>query len=362
LIPIAKPIIDEETISLVASSIKSGKLAQGESVLAFEEAFARYVDTNYAIAVNSGTAALHIALLAAGVKVGDEVITTPFSFIASANSILYCGARPVFVDINTSDFNIDADLIEKKITQYTKAIVGVHLYGQSYNIEKIQELCRRHNLTMIEDACQAHGAEYKGKRVGSFGIGCFSFYPTKNMTTGEGGIITTDDPEIFEKSCLLRSHGQKQRYLHTSLGYNFRMTEMAAVIGIQQLKKLDAFNSKRIANASVLTKAINDIKGLSAPEVFADKKHVYHQYTIRVTSAYPLTRDELKKKLEEKGVGCAVHYPIPIHRQPYYQSLGFSDYLPIAEKASNEVLSLPVHPSLTDQDLNYIKEVLNDVG
>jgi dTDP-4-amino-4,6-dideoxygalactose transaminase len=221
MIPIAKPIIDEETLKVVVETIRSGKLAQGETVKAFEEAFARYISTRYAIAVNRGTAALHVALMAAGIKTGDEVITTPFSFIASSNSILYCGARPVFVDIGPFDFNIAPDLIEQKITRNTKAILGVHLYGQPYNIEKIQDICRRYNLIMIEDACQAHGAEYKGKKAGSFSIGCFSFYPTKNMTTGEGGMITTNDSEILEKCHLLRSHGQKQRYLHTSLGYNF---------------------------------------------------------------------------------------------------------------------------------------------
>jgi perosamine synthetase len=362
MIPIAKPIIDEATIEAAAASIRSGKLAQGELVQAFEEAFAHYSGTRYAVAVNSGTAALHIALLAAGVKEGDEVITTPFSFIASANAILYCGARPVFVDIEPLSCNINADLIEAKITTKTKAVVGVHLYGQTYDVEKLQDICRRHNLLMIEDACQAHGAEYKGKKAGSFTTGCFSFYPTKNITTGEGGMITTNDIGMFEQYRLLRSHGQEQRYFHTTLGYNFRMTEMAAAIGLGQLKKLDEFNSKRIDNARILTEAISAVKGLKPPVVLSGRKHVYHQFTIRVTPDYPLTRDELKKYLEDRGIGCAIHYPLPIHRQPLYQKLGYTDSLPEAEKASREVLSLPVHPSVSHDDLKFIIEALQNAG
>jgi perosamine synthetase len=265
------------------------------------------------------------------------------------------------VDIEPETCNINADLIEGKITPRTRAVLGVHLYGQPFDIKKIQDICRRHNLVMIEDACQAHGAEYEGKKAGSSGIGCFSFYPTKNMTTGEGGIITTDDEAVLERCRLLRSHGQEQRYLHTSLGYNFRMTEPAAAIGIEQLKRLDKFNSKRISNAGRLSQAIENIKGLKIPPARPGIKHVYHQYTIRVTEDYPLTRDELKKRLEEKGIGCAVHYPLPIHRPLFYKDLGYTVVLPEAERASREVLSLPVHPSVSAEDLEYIIEVLRDV-
>jgi dTDP-4-amino-4,6-dideoxygalactose transaminase len=359
MIPIAKPVIDEATIAAAAQSIRSGRLAQGAAVQAFEEALAAYIGVDHAVAVNSGTAALHVALLASGINEGDEVITTPFSFIASANAILYCGARPVFVDIDPASYNLNADLLEAKITPKTHAVIGVHLYGQTFEVDQVQDICLRHNLVLIEDACQAHGAEYKGKKAGSFGTGCFSFYPTKNMTTGEGGMITTNDAGIAEKCRLLRSHGQQQRYLHTTLGFNFRMTEMAAVIGLGQLERLEEFNHRRIDNAAVLTGAIRNIKGLSAPVVLPGRRHVYHQYTIRVTADYPLTRDELKKYLEEKGIGCAVHYPIPIHRQPFYQSLGYKDNLPEAERASREVLSLPVHPALSAEELATIIEVLS---
>ncbi len=362
MIPIAKPVIDETSITAVAEFIRSGKLAQGEMVQAFEEAFADYTGTSYAVAVNSGTAALHLALLAAGIKKGDEVITTPFSFIASANAILFCGARPVFIDIDPVSCNINPGLIEEKITPETRAVIGVHLYGQAFEVEQVQDICRRHNLVMIEDACQSHGAEYKGRKTGSFGTGCFSFYPTKNMTTGEGGMVTTNDGDINKECRLLRSHGQQQRYLHTTVGYNFRMTEMAAAIGLGQLEKLDEFNRKRMENAATLTRAISGIKGLTVPAVLPDRKHVYHQFTIRVTADYPLTRDELKEYLEAEGIGCAVHYPLPIHRQPLYQNLGYDDNLPEAERASREVLSLPVHPSLSREDLASIIKALESAG
>jgi dTDP-4-amino-4,6-dideoxygalactose transaminase len=351
MINIASTQIDESTIESVANTIRSGKLAQGELVSKFEQAFASYIGAAYAIAVNSGTAALHLALLAAGIKDGDEVITTPFSFIASANAALFCGARPVFADIDPVTMNILPQEIEKKITPRTKAVIGVHLYGQPFNLHAVNSICEKHHLHLIEDACQAHGAEYRGQKVGSFGIGCFSFYPTKNMTTGEGGIITTNDATIAEQCRLLRSHGQPQRYIHTMLGYNFRMTEMAAAIGLGQLTRLPEFNQKRIDNAFMLTNAIQDIEGLEPPFVSPEVKHVFHQYTIKVKPEYTHTRDNLKAYLESKGIGSAIHYPIPIHKQPYYQELGYRDSLPIAEQASQEVLSLPVHPGLTEEDL-----------
>lgn len=240
-------------------------MAQGPQVEEFEKAFADYIGTKYAVAVNSGTAALHLALMASGIGSGDEVITTPFSFIATANCCLYCGAVPVFADIDGKTFNIDPHFIEKKITRKTKAMIIVHLYGQPCDMDDILAICQKHNLVLIEDACQAHGAEYNGNKVGSFGIGCFSFYPTKNITTGEGGIITTNYENVAQKARMMRQHGQSQRYVHDILGYNFRMTDIAAAIGICQLKKLDIANSKRIKNASYLSAHIGKIKGLITP-------------------------------------------------------------------------------------------------
>ncbi|MDD5604618.1 MAG: DegT/DnrJ/EryC1/StrS family aminotransferase [Dehalococcoidales bacterium] len=360
MIPIAKPVIDQDTEETIRQVIVSGSLAQGRYVKEFEEAFASYISSEHAIATTSGTNALQLALLAAGIREGDEVITTPFSFIASATAVLQCGARPIFADIDPVTFNIDPNEIESKITPRTKAIIGVHLYGQVFNIEATQDICEHHNLVMIEDACQAHGASWREHKAGSFGIGCFSFYPTKNMTTGEGGMITTNDQDIACKCRLLRNHGQAERYRHTILGYNARMTEIAAVIGLSQLKRLDLFNEVRIKNAGFLTEVITSINGLVPPQVLKGSKHVFHQYTIRVTPNYKMSRDELKNYLEANGIGCGVHYPIPIHQQPMFRDLDYTDELPTSEQAAREVLSLPVHPSLTSHDLNTIAEVLKN--
>ncbi|APV45137.1 perosamine synthase [Dehalogenimonas formicexedens] len=358
MIPIAQPVIDQAAVNAISAVLSSGKLAQGEQVKSFEGMFASYCGTKYAVATSNGTNALQLALLASEIEPGDEVITTPFSFVASANSILYCQAKPIFADIDPLTFNIDPKNVERLIGPRTRAILGVHLYGQPFDVNEILSLCSKHNLAFIEDACQAHGAEYHGQRVGSFGIGCFSFYPTKNMTTGEGGMMTTNDTRIAEKASVLRNHGQRERYKHEMLGYNFRMTDIAAAIGITQLARLDEFNAKRIQNANYLSQAIRRINGLISPFVANGIKHVFHQYTIRVTSDYPISRDALKERLQEKGVSSAVHYPIPIHKQPMYERLGYSVTLPEAEKAASQVLSLPIHPSLTQSDLDTIIEAL----
>ena len=250
-INIASPQIGKEEIKAVTDVMKSGMLAQGPRVAEFEEKFAKFIGTKYAVATSSGTTALEVALRAHGIKEGDEVITTPFTFIASANSILYTGARPVFVDIDPETFNIDPDLIEKAITKKTKAILPVHLYGSACDMTKIMQIAKKHHLDVIEDACQAHGAEWKNKKVGSFGTGTFSLYPTKNMTTGEGGMITTNDKEVYEQALLIRAHGSKVKYYHDILGYNYRMTDIEGAIGIEQLKKLPKFNKARQANARV---------------------------------------------------------------------------------------------------------------
>ena len=360
MINIAAPQIGNDEFEAVRKVLESGMLAQGPKVEEFEKGFANYIGTKYAVAVNSGTAALHIALLAAGIGPGDEVITTPFSFIASSNAALFCGAKPVFVDIDEKTLNINPKLIEQKITPKTKALIVVHLYGQTCDMDEILKICKKHNLILIEDACQSHGAEYKGQKVGSFGIGCFSFYPTKNMTTSEGGMITTNDEIIARQTRMLRQHGQSQRYIHDILGYNFRMTDIEAAIGICQLKKLDDFNSKRIKNAELLTKEISKIKGLIPPYVKPSAKHVFHQYTIKVTSDFKFSRDELQQKLSKNNIGSAVHYPIPLHKQPLYVTLGYKDSLPVAEALAKQVLSLPVHPKLSDEDLKAIVRALKD--
>jgi perosamine synthetase len=351
-IPIAKPQLGEEEKAAVMAVLDSGMLAQGQRVAELETRFAELCGVKNAVAVASGTASLWLALLAHQIGPGDQVITTPFSFIASSNCILYVGARPVFVDIEPDTCLIDAAAIEAKITKHTRAILPVHLYGQPCDMAAITDIAQRHNLLVIEDACQAHGATFRGRAAGSFGIGCFSFYPTKNMTTGEGGIITTNDDALAGRLRLLRNHGQSQRYQHDVLGYHFRTTDLQAAIGLAQLTKLPAWNEQRIANAHYLSQRL---KGVQVPVVRPDRRHVFHQYTIRV----PGDRQALQAHLHEHGIGTAIHYPLPIHHQPLYRSLDYTDVLPHAQAASQRVLSLPIHPALSPSDLERIVAAVN---
>jgi len=352
MIPIAKPLLGKEEIDAVKEVMSSGMIAQGPKVEEFELAFSEYTGCDYAAAVNSGTAALHIALLAHGIGKEDEVITSPFSFIATANSILYTGAKPVFVDIELDTFNIDPERVKEKITSKTKAIMPVHLYGHPAEMKAIMEIAEDNKLFVIEDACQSHGAECLGKRVGSFGTGAFSFYPTKNMTTGEGGMLTTDKKEIAEKAKMIRTHGSKVRYLHEMLGFNLRMTDIAAAIGIVQLGRLDKFTKDRQINAGILSNGLKEIYELVTPVTKEGYSHVFHQYTIRAKN-----RDQLAAFLKKKEIDTGIHYPIPIHKQPFYRDLGYKDSLPVSEKTVEEVLSLPVHPGLSRDNLQKIVEV-----
>ena len=360
MIEMANPQLGDDEIQAVTNVLKSGILAQGPKVADFEDAFAAYIGTKHAVAVNTGTAALHIALLAAGVGAGDEVITTPFSFIATANAALFCNAKPIFVDIDETTFNISPSLLRKAISRRTKAVIVVHLYGQPCDMQEIVQICDEHNLTLVEDACQAHGAEYRGRKVGSFGTGCFSFYATKNITTGEGGIITTDSADVAQRAKMIRSHGQRERYLHQALGFNFRMTDISAALGICQLGRLEQLNSKRNNNAAFLAGEIAKMKGLTLPTIGPDRKHVFHQFTIRVTGGFGMSRDDLAAHLKQKGIMTGIHYPIPIHKQPLYLDLGYDVHLPVSEQAAEEVLSLPVHAGLSDQDLRYIAQTLKE--
>ncbi len=350
MIPIARPQLGPEEYEAVMSVLASGLMAQGAQVAAFEQSFAALCQTREAVAVSSGTAALHLALLATGVGPGDEVITSPFSFAATGNTILLVGARPVFVDIEADTYNLDPALVEQAITPRTKAIMPVHLYGNPADMERLVALAQAHNLIIIEDACQAHLASVNGKPVGGFGVGCFSFYATKNMTTGEGGIVTTDDPAIAEQVRLLRSHGQKERYLHISNGYNLRMTDIQGALGNAQIGKLEGFNARRIENAAYLSERLRDY--VPIPVTRPGHRHVYHQYTIRTRG----DRDQWARTLAERGVGTGVHYPRPIHKQPYYIEQGFDMSLPVAEAAAAQVLSLPVHPALTERELERVAQ------
>lgn len=351
----AKPQIGDDEKRAVMEVLDSGMLAQGPRVKAFEEAFAEMCGVNHAIATSSGTTALHVALLANGIGPGAEVITSAFTFIASANSILFTGARPVFVDIDPRTFNLDAGLIEAAITPKTKAIMPVHLYGLACDMDPILRIAEKHGLAIIEDACQSHGAGYKAKRVGSFGTGTFSLYPTKNITSGEGGMITTNDPVIDEKCRVIRQHGMRRRYYHDELGFNFRMSDVHAAIGLAQLKKLERFNTQRQANAKFLSE---NLKGVLVPYIPEGQTHVFHQYTVRVSGG---KRDVLRTHLQERGVGSEVYYPVPIHQQSFYVTdLGYKDKLPETENAALEVLSLPVHAGLSASDLETIVAAVNE--
>lgn len=355
MIHIAKPLIGAEEKQAVNEVLDTGIIAQGPRVKAFEEAFAAMCGVKYAAATTSGTTALHVALMAHGIGEGDQVITTPFTFIASANSILYTGARPVFVDIDPVTFNMDPILIEAAITERTRAILPVHLFGLCCDMDPILAIAEKYNLAVIEDACQSHGALYKGRRAGSFGTGAFSLYPTKNITSAEGGMITTNDPAIDESCRVIRQHGMRRRYYHDELGFNFRMTDVHAAIGLAQLQKLERFNQARRSNAQFLSRHLQGVIVPCEPEGY---EHVYHQYTVRVPGG---KRDALRTHLQERGVGSEVYYPVPVHKQSFYMGeLGYDVSLPQAEKAALEVLSLPVHPALTQADLETIVAAVNE--
>ncbi|MDD5112009.1 MAG: DegT/DnrJ/EryC1/StrS family aminotransferase [Candidatus Altiarchaeota archaeon] len=361
MIPIAKPLIGKEEVKGVVSALKSGSIAQGPKVREFEEAFARYIGVKHALAVNSGTAALHVALLAHGVSPGDEVIMPSFTFIATANSVLYCNAKPVFADIRDDSFNIDIEDVKRKLTPKTKAIIPVHLYGQPADMKELMALAAERGIAVVEDACQAHGSSYGGKKAGAFGTGCFSFYPTKNMATGEGGMITTDDDRVAELSGMIRSHGSRKRYYHEMLGFNYRMTDINAAIGIAQLDKLEGFNKKRVANAAYLSKRLRRIKGVVPPVVLEGRTHVFHQYTVKITGDFGKGRDEVVSKLSDKGVGTGIYYPLPIHQQELYKKLGYNVSLPVTERVCGEVISLPVHPAVKKGDLKVIVDAFKEI-
>jgi dTDP-4-amino-4,6-dideoxygalactose transaminase len=353
MIPISKPWIGEEEKQAVLEVLESGMLVQGPRTAALEAKFAELCGVKHAIAVSSGTAALYVALLANRVGPGDEVITTPFTFFASVGSILAAGAVPVFVDIREETFNINPDLIESAIGPRTKAILPVHLYGYPCDMDRISAVAVDHGLVVIEDAAQAVGAKYRGQPVGSFGTGCFSLYATKNVMSGEGGIITTNDDVVAEQSRLIRNHGMVSPYLHGILGFNYRMTDLHAAIGVAQMRHLDTFTKERRENAVFLTA---HIRSAITPKVEVAYEHVWHQYTIRIPSG----RDAAAQRLHEAGIGARIYYPIPVHKQPCMKGRGrITGSLAVTERVAGEVLSLPVHPSLTAQDLEQIVSGVN---
>lgn len=352
-IPISAPFIGEEEKKAVLAVLESGMLVQGPRVAELEARFARLCGTRHAVATSSGTTALYLALLANGVGPGDEVITSPFTFVASVNAILYTGARPIFADIDEATFNIGPEQIEAAFTPRTKAIMPVHLYGLMADMDPIVAIAERHGLAVVEDAAQAVGATYRDRSAGSFGTGCFSLYATKNAMAGEGGIVTTDDDTVADRVRLLRSHGMRQRYQYETLGYNFRLSDLHAAIGVAQMDRVAEFTEARERNAAYLSQTITSVRTPSSP---SGRRHVWHQYTIRVSH---MDRDEAVRRLTEAGVGTGIFYPAPVTAFPHVRAVTGGADVPVAERIAREVISLPVHPRLRDEDLQRIAMEVN---
>lgn len=362
MIPLSKVKLDKDDIYSVISVLKSGQLAQGKKVKELEKKFAKLCGVKYAVAVNSGTAALHSALYSCGIKRDDEVITTPFTFVATANSILMVGGVPVFVDIDEKTYNLDPEKIEQAITKKTKAIILVNLYGQPADYDKINKIAKKNGLIVIEDAAQSINARYKNKKSGNLGdIGCFSFYATKNIMSGEGGMITTNNKLYHEKASMFRHHGQNpdKKYEYHDIGYNYRMTDFVAALALSQLKKVEKITIRRQNIAHSYTKAFRNLKKLITPSVISGRTHVYHQYVLRILKNTRMSRDALRKYLDKQEIETNIHYPKPLYEFKHFQSgyLNKKIFL-ITEKIKKEVLSIPVNPHLKDKEVNYIIDTI----
>ncbi|HEV8140312.1 MAG TPA: DegT/DnrJ/EryC1/StrS family aminotransferase [Pyrinomonadaceae bacterium] len=347
--------IKPEVDAAIARVIENTSFILGPEVRAFEAAFAEFVDARACIAVNNGTAALQLALMAAGIGASDEVIVPSFTFFATAEAVSVLGATPVFVDVDPVSYTVTAAAIERAITPRTRALIPVHLYGQAADLDPILELAKKHNLHVIEDAAQAHGAKYKGKRVGALGsAGCFSFYPSKNLGAyGEAGAVVTNDEELAKRLRLLRDHGSTSKYAHAIVGYNFRMEEIQAAVLNVKLGHLNDWNDARRARAARYNTSLSNC-GLVLPQEMDYARHVYHVYAVQSQN-----RDELQKRLTAAGVQTGVHYPIPIHLQPAYASLGYKrEELPVTENLAERVLSLPMFPELSDEQIDRVADVL----
>src|SRR5256886_10004577 len=352
------PIIDEFD-GAIREVIESSSFAGGPFVDEFEEEFAAYCGSSYSIGVGNGTDALWLTLLALGIGEGDEVITVPNTFIATAEAITYCKARPVFVDVDETTFTMDPAELEKGLTARTKAIIPVHLFGQPADMDPILQFARAHGLFVIEDAAQAHGAEYKGRKAGTLGdAGCFSFYPGKNLGAfGEAGAVATNDAELRAKIQVLRDHGQTRKYYHTLVGWNCRMDGIQAAVLSIKLRHLQGANLLRRERALEYNQAFEGIEGVATPFEADYARHVYHVYAIRVQE-----RDEVRRHLAEKEIGCAVHYPIPIHLQEACRNLGYTaGAFPVAENLAEEFLSLPMFPELTEEQIEYVARCVSEV-
>lgn len=364
MIQISKPIIKKQEIKSVIKVLKSGHLVQGESVKKLEENFAKTCGTKFAVATNNGTSALHTALHVLGIREGDEVITTPFTFVATANSILMTGAKPVFADILEGTFNINPKEIVKKINRRTKAILTVDLFGQPADYIEIDKIAREHNLFVVEDAAQSIGSKYYGKNAGNLAdIACFSLYATKNITSGEGGMISTNKKELDKKARMFRNQGQdeKTKYKYLALGYNYRMTEIQAAIAIEQLKRLDLITKKRQRIAKIYDQNFQDISGLTLPFIREKTSSVYHQYTLRVTKKFKLSRDEFIEYLMSHGIQANIYYPIPLYGVDHLKLDHDPINFPVTEQVVNEVVSIPIHPSLSAKEIEHIVSTIKNI-
>lgn len=359
MIPVSRPILGPEEEAAVLEVLRSGIVAMGPRTRDFEEAWAAYCGVRHAILLANGTVALETTLRALGIGAGDEVIIPSFTFNATASAILQVGARPVFADVREDDFCLDPGTVESAITPRTKAIMPVHLYGLMAEMAALEEIAGRRGLLIVEDAAQAHGATYLGRKAGSFGAAAmFSLYATKNLTTAEGGFVTTDDDDVAARVRLYRNHGMTRRYHHGALGTNLRPTDIGAAIGLVQLAHLDERNERRRRNAARLSEGL---RGFLTPQVPAGREHVWHQYTVR----FPGERDRVAGALEERGIGTMIYYPIPVHRQEYLQRFmpGADDLaLPVSDRLAAEVLSLPVRPDLSDTELDTIIAAVREVA
>jgi dTDP-4-amino-4,6-dideoxygalactose transaminase len=352
--------IKDQVNEAVARVLESGWFILGQEVRAFEEEFAAYCGLSHGVGVGSGTEALHLALLACGVRSGEEVITVSHTAVATAAAIELTGARPVFVDIDPVSYTIACDQLESRITSQTRAIVPVHLYGQAADLDSILEIAQRHGLTVIEDCAQAHGAEYKGQRVGSLGhVACFSFYPTKNLGAyGDGGMVVTNDGALAQKARLLRQYGWEKRYISSVRGLNSRLDEIQAAILRVKLGKLDEWNKARRTRARLYNELLAG-SGVAIPTEMDYGRHVYHLYVVRCS--HRAQRDELKSYLAEHGVGTGIHYPVPIHLQEAYRDLGYQrgDF-PVTEACADEILSLPMYPELREDEVREIAKLVRE--
>jgi len=363
VIPIAKPIFSEKTIREVSEVLGSRHVVQGPRTRELEERFREKVGASYAYAVSSGTAALHVAFLSI-LEPGDEVIVPAFTFFATASTVLYSQGRPVFADIDPETFTIDPEDVSEKITRKTRAIVPVHLFGNAADMKAVSDLAEDHDIVVVSDSAQAHGTEVHGRDVGSFDhLNCYSFYPTKSMTTAEGGMVTTNDEKLDRLGRLIRSHGDDARYHHIMLGLNYRMTDIAAVIGLNQLSELDGYLARRRCCGEVLREGIERIEGLHPQRIGEGVNHSYSYFTLVMdTSGFRCTRDEFVEALRAENISCAVHYPVPLTKQPAITNLMHPERCPASEETSNRIFSLPIHPGLTDEEFAKILEGVEKVA